>query len=119
MKTRANTTFSGYAAKFKTNEGFKHFFAKFVSQAWSSREALAFQDGERLTVPPIVSMLRRASESDREVGCIGNKEESVAVPVDGSYNMMPQQEFLSAGDFSMSQFGWPLMDWETGGSSSW
>ena len=71
-------------------------------------------------MPPIVSALTRATESNtREVGDIGNRQESDRASVDASYNMMPQQEFLSASDFGMDQLGWPVMDWDISGSSSW
>jgi hypothetical protein len=111
---------SGYAAKFKTIEGFKHFFASFVHQAWSAREALAFQDGERLIVPPIISKLRQATGLDnREVGSDGVPREPNAVPVGISYDVIQQQQFPSVMDFSMNQFGWPIADWSISGSSSW
>jgi hypothetical protein len=120
VRKRANTMCSGYAAKFRTNEGFKHFFANFVRKAWSAREALAFQDGERLTVPPIVSKLRQATGfNDREAESDGNPRGLDPVPASISYNVIPQQEFTSTMDFSMNQFDWPMVDWDIRGSSSW
>jgi hypothetical protein len=111
---------AGYAAKFKTNEGFKYFFAIYVQQAWAARETLAFQDDERLPVPRIVSKLRQGVESNTgERVDVGNDWATNTICVDPPYSMIPQLETPLTMDLSMTQFGWPALNWDMSGASSW
>lgn len=106
--------------KCNANEGFKSFFFTSVQQAWSAREALAFQDCERLTVPRIVSRIRQAAESDTVVDLgADNDWATSAMRSDLPYSTVSQQELPLAIDFGMGQFGWPSLNWDIGEASSW